>query len=505
MARPPVVAALVIAASATALPAAAITASRYVDFRIPESRLSWLDGGVGASYRSASFREGLDRDEGRMTLGHLSLQGGWLLDSERRRYEVSAWTSADLQRIEHSRRVTLPNVLPTPPVVSSMVEERVDRTANERLFVAGEARHYVGSLPLATLLGAGVTLDHVRFASTTTHQRLDRDSTSARRFEASSERDVDDLRVQPSVRAGLGVGRVRDATGVFLAELLEQRLRRAGVIRGPLPRSARRRLAALYYLRPHYGRVHERPDRFFWRDVERILRDEGLLEHGWEAFDLMRANEGYGPRLDRGTFVRPAGWFVGPSVVVQGAYRRQVEELGGTRRDFVDDSLVHESSHRVRRTHTERPRTELLLAAEAELHLPLSSRVQLDLATQWVAPERDFPLAYGESSSGSIQVLVADRWAMAATAHHQFSTGGGAPRRWASRYGVVVAWYLEDRLKMDLAANEVHHRDDPAGGFVRERRGVEVRLRLGYRFLGRLEAPGLMPPLTLLPSTWSGD
>src|SRR5205823_173566 len=73
----------------------------------------------------------------------------------------------------------------------------------------------------------------------------------------------------------LGHGRVRDATGVQLARLLEARLLEAGAIRAPLSRAAKERIAALYYLRPSLSVAHERPDRFFWREVGRVLREVG--------------------------------------------------------------------------------------------------------------------------------------------------------------------------------------------------------------------------------------
>ena len=43
---------------------------------------------------------------------------------------------------------------------------------------------------------------------------------------------------------------------------------------------ARRQLAEAFYLQPEFSSAHERSDKYYWREVERILRTDGALDGG---------------------------------------------------------------------------------------------------------------------------------------------------------------------------------------------------------------------------------
>ncbi len=75
----------------------------------------------------------------------------------------------------------------------------------------------------------------------------------------------------------VGVGRVRDATSVYQTQVLEQRLLRTGALKRRLSRDAIRQLAKLFSMQGDFGLVHDYPGKHFWREVERILRENGSL------------------------------------------------------------------------------------------------------------------------------------------------------------------------------------------------------------------------------------
>jgi hypothetical protein len=77
--------------------------------------------------------------------------------------------------------------------------------------------------------------------------------------------------------ASAGWGRVRNATGIYDALVLEERLLGTGALTRALSPAARRRLADVMYLRGALDTVRERPGRFLWQEIERVLSEDGAL------------------------------------------------------------------------------------------------------------------------------------------------------------------------------------------------------------------------------------
>ena len=106
--------------------------------------------------------------------------------------------------------------------------------------------------------------------------------------------------------AALGpvIGRVRDATPVLDARILEDRLTRTGSLIRPLSEQGRLRLAALLAMRGQFKNAHERADRYFWREVERVLQDDGaLIPQGLDALSVLRILEDVTRPRTRGSWV----------------------------------------------------------------------------------------------------------------------------------------------------------------------------------------------------------
>lgn len=63
---------------------------------------------------------------------------------------------------------------------------------------------------------------------------------------------------------------------------------------------------------------------------------------------------------------------------------------------------------------------------------------------------------------------------------------------WSVDYGVSLAWYLEDRLSLDLTATGLQQGTQ---GGIQFARTDGISVALSYKLAGRLDAPGLMPAI----------
>jgi hypothetical protein len=367
---------------------------------------------------------------------------------------------------------------------------------DENWSVSGTLRAYPWAAPVGFGVSGATIGSYVQeWTRTSAHNTLS--DVVRQRYEATDREDSHLYRHEALAAAYAGLGRVRDASVVYDVYVLEQRLREAGAITRPLSKEAREKLAALYYVSPFYVYAHDRPGRYVWRDIERVLRDDGALgERGFDPYSVLRAQEPYYYRLER-----QRGWFAGP--VVQGRHAHVVQRLDEhvTSRFLDDDSLVSSMSEWNARRQVS-SFDEVDLGGTAEYHLPLSWRWQLDFESQVTAPVRPGERGLHAATGAVASWLVADRWLAQAKLDHArdyFQPRGTSllsPDTWAVTYGVQLGWYLEDHAQLSAALTESQRRDDrtffPAmRAFSRERR---LTIGFAYRFLGRLDAPGLIEP-----------
>jgi hypothetical protein len=311
-----------------------------------------------------------------------------------------------------------------------------------------------------------------------------------------------DYRMNASM--SLGVGRVRDATVVQDVHVLERRLRETGAITGPLRPETRRKLAELRYARPAYARAYERPERYYWRDVERVLREDGVLKgDGLDAYDLMRGTEGYQYGI-----TRLSGWFVGPVMGLQHRHTILREEIRQSYSEYSQAGtlLDHREFPESRRITTFLD--DVQLGGAIEYHRPFGWHWQFDLASSVTASVRPHTRGMDEATSVAGTWLIADRWLAQVSGSHERSwhTPLDAPdvrssdSDWDARYGASLGWYVEDHLLLSASVqgdhyayrtNHVNWRPDQRV-FTRQ---TQFSLGLSYRFLGRMSAPDLLGPL----------
>ncbi len=315
------------------------------------------------------------------------------------------------------------------------------------------------------------------------------------RLERRDTEKSNNYRYDAALDATLGAGRVRDATVVYQAYLLQKRLLETGALARELSPATLEKIAALYYVQPDISSAHERPERFFWRELERILREDGALgEHGLDPYSVIRARESYFPF---GGVGRLRGWFAGPV-----ASLRHTHEIirSDSRLDFrlyEDDSLViNDVSSTGERTVTESDRA--LVGGQAEYHRPLGWRWQLDAEAAALFPVR--PDEHGQTVTSFARAVwfVADRWEADVRFVHEreWFRPRGADRstidEWMVRYGATVAYYIEDHTTISATLDEMQSHFGYFDSFSRSGR---LAIGLTYRFWNAADAPGLFEPM----------
>ena len=311
------------------------------------------------------------------------------------------------------------------------------------------------------------------------------------------ERGIEQRLDQYAARVEVGVarGRVRGVTGVFTARLLLERLRVDGRLeREPSPSTARE-LAELFYLSDAFSAAHELPQKFFWREVERVLKEDGALgTAGFDAFDLLH---GLDPLVvASGRFMRYAGWQGGPLLQYEHAHeilhRTDWQVFTITR----DDTLIQFENSFRGAGRSSSSDDNVIAGAFAEWHRPMGLRTQLDLSG-------DASFAVGGSderteirSAASIGHLVGERWFLAASARHLRLVGTGTEPAdlWQTTAELSARYFLEDRWSLSLALSQFQYRPGPSGFNSTFQRENRLEIGLGYR-RGAFDAPGLIDPV----------
>ena len=248
-------------------------ASEFSDFQIPEHRWQTLSVSFDASghrYRENGSYPTRDRN----VEGTLGTSASWARDGDKRSYILSldGAVSGDRRfRSDEHSYVSLQG--------STHVGDETElRNVSERWNLTAELRRFPWRAPFGGLIRGRWIADYEQSWRSEERKEDNRDTLGFRRSENSRRYETWGYRHFLEADVSLGHGRVRDASGVQWARVLEARLLEIGAIRAPLSRGAKEKIAALYYLRPSLGLAHERPERFFWREVERVLREDGVVD-----------------------------------------------------------------------------------------------------------------------------------------------------------------------------------------------------------------------------------
>lgn len=297
------------------------------------------------------------------------------------------------------------------------------------------------------------------------------------------------------VDLGIGFGRVRNATGVFTVERMLERLRAEGRLERWPSADALRRLAGIFYASGGFGAVHDQPQKFLWREIERVLREDGALpESGFDAYDLLRVLEPI--TVTTGRFSRPVGHELGP--IVRFEHTHEIRRSTYTYRyeRTVNDTLWTGYSWNTA-SRSSLGTDALRVGARAEWHRPLGLRAQLSAISEVVFDVGEPDERWSASSQLSIARLVDERWFFTAIARQtrDMDKRVGRLATWSTRLELGAEYFLEDRWSLSARVLQDQWRSDfnstAAPQFARQ---TGLTFGLGFN-RGAFDAPGLIDPV----------
>ncbi len=476
--------ALAVAVLLTALPVVAWS-DDYAGFRVPTHRFSSLILGLQGDGQTELQNTGPGTFRRGVWQGNASVNALWGFDSDRRQhvFGVNAHVTGASDHQE--------DVQTYPAFVSN--HEGSVRNALEELGGFYATRLY----PWQTPIGLEAFVSAVgRLQQSWSRSLSDGRSGPGRTVNASDEVGHF-VEHDAAATLTLGYGRVRDATAVYARELLEQRLRATGAIERPLSAAARAQLARLFDVRSDFTDAHDFTEKWFWREVERIAREDGALRaDGLDAWSVFRALE---PSFPGFTFARPAGWFVGPSVQVRESRRHSRDRHHVRAESWFDDTLAFVADFDGS-DHSRNRFDEVSVGGQVDYHRPLGMRWQTDATAGLLFIDA----RHGWLTHAAVDAtwLVADRWLANAKVEQQAYAEGRSsprPRQWLVTYGASLGYFLEDRWLVSLETVAQQNRDEGFFGAPFYGRRHIYRLGITHRVWGVLEAPGIIPIQRLSP------
>ena len=296
-----------------------------------------------------------------------------------------------------------------------------------------------------------------------------------------------------ALSASLEWGRVRDATPVYQVQVLEQRLLDEGTIQRPLSPGARERLAALYTTENRLAFAHQRPTKYFWGELERLLQEDGVLsEGGLNAYSVQRLLE---PLTIAGAKIaRTRGFSVGPQVTMWMDQSQRSSAFNSSSAFYQNGTLVSASQSTSPRIERFDRFDSIFSGMAVEYHRPFGPRWQVDGLSSVLLSESGKTLLSATVLRGAF--LVSDRWFADARVDHDQSAPGSGWDRHSAQWDVTcrasVNYFIED--SWSLGASAVQRQSRGPNGYDRRE---TFTLGVTWQLAGFLNAPGLFEPMRL--------
>ena len=470
------------------LPAPAIAASEadsaYSGYRIPDHRWWQFLANVGAGgSRRSTNSTGLESRDGNVS-GRAAARAVWGFDSDPTSLSLGLRADFFADRSHHEALQEVPFL--------QLSDDTGRETLRETFNFSGSWRRYPWGPPVGFTLATNHTYTLFQRFQSSTQVTQQPGATFQYMFSSGNG----EWRYTGVLAAGFGFGRVRDVTPVYQAQVLEDRLRRSGALGRALSHAAREKLAALFTTEGEVGFAHQRPSKYFWEQLERVLREDGALERGWlDAYSAQRVLE---PILPTGSVFRRRGFFVGPAVALGTNRRHLSTEESFSSLYFQADTLFQSSGGELDTSLDDRS-DDVSTSLVAEYHQPLGTRWQLDAASDARVGEAGAFVA--SNTALSVSYMVSDRWVGGMSVQHilQAPDNGStfAVDSWAVGLAADLHYFLEDSWSLSLRVFEAqaHSRVsfDRSGGF---------ELGITRFFSGLFELPGIastMRPTPPLP------
>ncbi|MBU1638483.1 hypothetical protein KKC97_12535, partial [bacterium] len=406
----------------------------------------------------------------------------WLKDSDSFRSRIDFRASLSRDRDESNFDNTEDNT----------TGEDVRSYPNESINLSWNGWYYPTGIPVGISASASGGLSSSKYQSTHTGKW----SSGGVDYTHTDEYISEDAYRHAGAKCGIVYGRVRDATTIYKVRILEQRLLDEGVLSGTLSPQTLQRLAGLFYDRKEYSFQYERPERFFWRDIEAALaEDPAFNAQAFDSYSLFRMDEEINGRT---WVVRRAGYTIGP--VLRDSHR--YSERNYANRDFVhytspDSSGVDTSG--IYEDDSKEFSDNLSIGLEAAWYCPLNLEWQFNFTTvfyRYVQPEDD---GFSLQTQASAYYEIADRWRAAGTLSHyrvlsdphQDDPGNhnNTPfNRWTLSVDARLDYYIENRtstyLRLDWSQSKSSAPDNNT--YDSEGKGFEISVGIAYNFTGFL-------------------
>jgi hypothetical protein len=458
--------------------AAPLRADDFRDFRIPTHRVFGLSGFIAADARSTSENPLNAKHVSSYWSGNLALQQFWLMESDKYRTRITSTGSFSGATQSGDSRISTSDT-------SRSTGTARDRHVSEGLSASWSGWAYPWQIPLgvtASLYG-GIHDDQMWESSTAT------DHYPASSFSSFRDNNRWSYRSSTYASVGVGWGRVRDATGVYDTYLAESRLRDLGVIRGELSPQTRRQLADLYYRRTDFKAQHERNTRYFWREVEKLLRaDPAVNSTALDAYSLYRIAE----PINGGSYFRERGYFIGPivqashnTIIYRDFDRYKTLSLNDTSavwNTVTDTSSRHASWF-----------DELMAGGSLQYHLPINPFWQLEFESTALFPVRpDDKKGMTFSNRLNAMYVIADRWRATGSLVHQRDYSKNHRNQddsWTVHGAATLQYYVEDHMSVagtfSFMQETRQYADNNGNGLSKDfRRDSYLSLSLVYHFAG---------------------
>lgn len=318
--------------------------------------------------------------------------------------------------------------------------------------------------------------------------------------------------VESSVRVTAGVGRTRNATGLYEARVLQRRLLASGLILRPLRPVGLGRLANLFYSMNSLLTTSDRPAFEVWSSIERILRDDGAFsDSGAGMGALARLTEPYvgsassklvsRAGLPLVPFQRLSGWSLDAGFETHDRRSRSRERSRDiSRTDSLGTSLSRfESASTITRSGTE---DEFDVVFSGEVHRPLGSGLQADATGSDLLPLRRLRSGFDLDLTADVSWCVLDRWLVTLGARHH--KGVRRDERHRTLYDFrrtelsgELEYFLTNRVSLHAETSQMWDHDGArSDGFISIRNGDaygDVRLGVTYRFTGSARIADIFP------------
>jgi hypothetical protein len=314
---------------------------------------------------------------------------------------------------------------------------------------------------------------------------------------------------------GFGIGRVRDASRVFDLYVLEKRLVEDKAVTRAISPEAHQKLLNLLYMQGQFSQVHDRSAKFYWEEVEKILREDGGLRDGTlSAYSLQHIADTFLGRNSKGDLDRrdASSRPVQPSRSTISSVARQTGWLfgvlgAGTHQHDRGKSAAHEYNSSVgyypaSTSSWDDGQDYFSWGPQAEFHRPLGMRWQFDASSVVLFPQLSGRNAIDATSTARVTYLIADRWVAQVNGSHQrqhIQSRHRSESSWVDLWQVqangMVAYYLEDCLSANLTYTYYQQGGNGLSSYDRMgrffSRSNNVSIGLTYHVLGGLDAPGL--------------